>query len=187
MVQVIIECVKNAAKTNLTFTSPANSITETVNITGRAVKVIGYTLRGEDVSEYVVNSRFTVCFTEKQGNALLDKTKEIFAQRLANDDYNPIIALQLQLEVVNQTSSGYLGYEVTKMGIVNNYKGEQGISVSEFKKQAQAIRLQSSIATEKLLSSGVSRPQLRQSLNSTRVMESMLNSSEVNADSSVTA
>lgn len=149
---VVLECIKNSAKTNLTYTTPENSTTRFVNITGKAVEVRGLTVQGTDVSEYVLGARITVCCDPISGFVLIEETQELFDERAAVGEKSPVVNIRFELGKLDQTSTGYIGKYVSNIEIIDTVDTvEQAISLDMFKKNANAIVVETRQASDEAI------------------------------------
>ena len=157
VITLTVEFIKNSSKSTLSFSESA-----TTNLTGRIVDINNYKLRGQDLAEYVVGSKATVCISDEGlSQYLLNEVEDEFLRRNLEGDQNPVIAISFRAIKINQTNTGYLVYGVSSATIVPDYQAEQAISLEQFKQQAESIKIATQVASEAALTRN--KPKLRAS------------------------
>ena len=121
---VVIEVIKNSAKTNLTY-----SFTKQYNLTGRVLSCEGFTLQGKNLDEHVVGGRLTACMDVELGEALMSATEEVYADRAAADDMNPIVAIQFTASKMSAASGGFILTSIEDVEVIESHEGEQDVNM----------------------------------------------------------
>lgn len=123
MIKATLKLTKAQDKSNITGTTSFNDDRSfrSINLTGNLVELEGYVTRdGQDLSEELVGidcPTTALIFNEAQGQAVVEKCAEIFADRAAKGDLNPAVDLIIEAKSLKVKPTNMLIVNIKHMRV----------------------------------------------------------------------
>ena len=131
---VWIETIKGSNANNITFGQG-----KYLSVTGTCIKAENFMQRNQNLSDYLLDVRTTLCFEENLGRSVIEVARDVFANRKEVEDQNPTLIIRVQANNVRQVAGGHLVLDIVKADIIDN--AEAALSPEVFKRRALELRM----------------------------------------------
>lgn len=129
-----IETIKGSNASNITFNQG-----KYLSITGTCIKAEHFMQRNQNLSEYLLDVRTTLCFEESLGQAVVEVAGDVFSNRREVGDMNPTLIIRVAANQVRQVAGSHLILDIVKADVIDN--PEAALSPEIFKRRALELRM----------------------------------------------
>lgn len=129
-----IETIKASNSSNVTFGQG-----KYISVTGTCIKAENFMQRNQNLSDYLLDVRTTLCFEENLGREVIEVAGEVFTNRREVGEMNPTLVIRVTANNVRQVAGGHLILNILKADVIDNPEG--ALTPEIFKRRALELRM----------------------------------------------